>query len=187
MDRPGVDLARYDQAWFDRGRPWWVILLWGCAERCLLHPSPHLFFAWRRFVYRCFGARIGRGVRLARSVRCKYPWRVVIGDHAWIGEQVDLYSLERIEIGPHAVVSQYAVLCTGSHDPADPAFGLQVAPIIIGPSAWVCLGATVLKGVTVGEGAVVGSRALLTRDAQPWTIYRGVPAQAAGRRELRSV
>ena len=54
-----------------------------------------------------------------------------------------------------------------------------------GAGAWLGLGALVMPGVTVGEGAVIGARSVLTRDAQPWTVYVGQPARAVGSRELR--
>jgi putative colanic acid biosynthesis acetyltransferase WcaF len=182
---PGVDLTRYDQSWYSRGASGVICTLWEIIDRALVRPSPRPLFGWRRLWYRIFGAQLGAGVRICPEVHCKYPWKLTIGDHAWIGEGADLYSLERIEIGAHAVVSQRAVLCTGSHDHTDPAFGLIVKPIRIGSSAWVAIEALVMPGVTVGEGALVGARAVLLRDAEPWTIYHGQPATAKGRRELQ--
>jgi acetyltransferase-like isoleucine patch superfamily enzyme len=45
--------------------------------------------------------------------------------------------------------------------------------------AFSCTGvnAVVMPGVTLHEGAVVGSNSVLTRDAEPWTIYIGSPAR----------
>ena len=179
-----VDLERYDSP-FDRGRSAVTVIIWEMVQSILIRGSLHHMYAWRRFWYRLFGARIGRGVLIRRTVTCKYPWRVTIGDHAWIGDEAHLYSPDRIEIGPSAVVSQQAYLCTGTHDRRDPRFGLITKPIVVGAGAWVGLGALVMPGVTVGEGAVVGARSVLTRDAQPWTVYAGQPARAIGPRELR--
>lgn len=184
-ETPHVDLGRYDQSWYSRGRSALVIVLWEVVQRILIQGSLHPMFAWRRFWYRCFGAKIGKRVLIRRSVTCNYPWKLAIGDRSWIGDDVVLYTLERIEIGADAVVSQRAYLCTGSHDHCDPAFGLVVKPIRIGDSAWVAIDALVMPGVTVGEGALVAARALLTRDAAPWTIYIGQPARAAGNRALK--
>jgi acetyltransferase-like isoleucine patch superfamily enzyme len=33
-------------------------------------------------------------------------------------------------------------------------------------------------------GALIGARAVLTRDALPWTIYQGLPAHPFGQRSL---
>src|SRR4051812_34407706 len=179
-----IELSAYDQSWYDRGRSAAVAGLWDLVETFLIHPSPHACFAWRRFWYRRFGAAIGRGVRIRKSVKCTHPWKLAIGDHAWIGDEATLYCLERVSIGANAVVSQQAYVCTGSHDHRDPAFGLRVSPVTIGDGAWVALGAVVMPGVTVGEGALIGARAVLTRDALPWTIYLGSPARASSARTL---
>ncbi len=181
-----VDLSRYDQSWYSRGAGPLKLLLWDLVQDWLIRPSPHAAYAWRRLLYRLFGATIGRQVLIRRSVRCNYPWRVEIGDRAWIGDEATLYALDRITIGCDAVVSQQAYLCTGSHDAGDPAFGLVVKPVVVEPGAWVALGALVMPGVTVGAGAVVGARAVLTHDAQPWMVHLGCPATVVGPRELRA-
>jgi putative colanic acid biosynthesis acetyltransferase WcaF len=181
-----IDLSRYDQSWFDRGRSGIVIVLWEIVQRVLIHGSLQPMYGWRRFWYRVFGARIGRGVLIRATVTCTYPWKLSIGDHAWIGEHVTLYTLDRIDIGANAVVSQHSYLCTGTHDHRDPTFGLITKPIRIGDGAWLALGATIMPGATVGDGALVGARAVLTKDAAAWTVYLGQPAVAKGRRELRA-
>ena len=182
-----IRLDLYDQSGYDRGRSGLVVVLWDLVQQVLIHPSPHPCYGWRRFWYRRFGARIGRGVLIRKSVRCNYPWKVTIGDHAWIGDEATLYALAEIEIGEHAVVSQQSYLCTGTHDHRDPCFGLVVKPVKIGAGAWVALGALVLPGVRIGEGALIAARAVVTRDAAPWTVHRGSPAVAAGPRELRAL
>lgn len=184
---PRVHLDSYDQSWYSRGRSPLVIFLWQLVQAVLVQWSPQPCYGWRRFLYRSFGARIGAGVLIRGSVSCNYPWKLSIGDHSWIGEGATLYCLDRIDIADHVVISQQSYLCTGSHDHRDPAFGLVTKPITIAHGAWIALGAVVMPGVTVGEGALIGARAVLTRDAQPWTVYLGSPAVAAGPRTLRSV
>jgi putative colanic acid biosynthesis acetyltransferase WcaF len=185
MTKNGVRLDTYDQSWFDRGRSGLAVLVWDIAWLLLLRPCPQPFYGWKRFVWRCFGAKIGRSVLIRSTVRCNYPWKVSIGDHSWIGEEAWLYALDYIEIGSHVVVSQKAYLCTGSHDITDPHFGLKTAPIRIHDGAWIALGATVMPGVTIGAGAVVGAYGLQTKDAKDWTIYKGSPTKECGTRSLR--
>ena len=50
---------------------------------------------------------------------------------------------------------------------------VPVAPIVIENKAWICFGATILKGVTVGEGAIVAAQAVVTSNVPPWTIVAG--------------
>lgn len=52
--------------------------------------------------------------------------------------------------------------------------------IVIGDEAWIGANATILPGVTVGRCAVVGAGAVLTRDADDYGIYAGVPARKVG-------
>ncbi len=184
MPPPRIRLDAYHQRGYSRGRHVVIVALWDLVQTCLIHPSPHALFGWRRFWYRRFGAQIGCGVLIRKSVRCNYPWKLSIGDHAWIGDEATLYALDRISIADHAVISQHAYLCTGTHDHRDPAFGLITKPISIEHGAWIALGALIMPGVTVREGAIVAARSVMTRDAEAWTIYRGSPAVAVGRRVL---
>ena len=42
-DGRAIDLARYDQSWFDRGRSGLWVVLWDLAWLCLLRPCPQPF------------------------------------------------------------------------------------------------------------------------------------------------
>src|ERR1035438_228689 len=111
-----------------RGRPGWFVQIWWIVQASLFHTSPQVLYGWRRFLLRCFGARIGRGVLLRPSVTVTYPWKLTIGDWSWIGDHVTLYSLGAITIGENAVVSQHSYLCTGAHDYRRPTFDLYALP-----------------------------------------------------------
>jgi putative colanic acid biosynthesis acetyltransferase WcaF len=161
-------------------------VLWTLAWWILFRPTPRIAFGWRRLVLRMFGAAIGRNARISPSARFWAPWNVTIGDEASIAHDVDCYSVDHVTIGDHATVSQYAFLCTASHDVSDPHMRLTHAPIRIGEQAWVCAGAYVAPGVTIGAGAVAGARAVVTRDVAPWTIVAGNPARYLRDRVLRT-
>src|SRR5580765_4523427 len=53
----------------------------------------------KRFFLRLFGAKIGTGVVLKPAINIKYPWKLAIGDHSWIGERVWIDNLGSVEIG----------------------------------------------------------------------------------------
>jgi putative colanic acid biosynthesis acetyltransferase WcaF len=111
-----------------------------------------------------FGATIGDGVVVRHRVRIHWPWKLTVGDHSWIGEDVWILNLERVRIGSNVCVSQGVLLCTGSHDRRSPTFEYDNAPIVVEDGAWVAARATVLRGVTVGADATIGACALVTRD-----------------------
>jgi putative colanic acid biosynthesis acetyltransferase WcaF len=88
-------------------------------------------------------------------------------------------------LGADVIISQYAYLCTATHDIRDPNFNLVTAPIHISNRAWVAAGAFVGPGVAIGEGAVVGARACVFKNVKSWTIVGGNPARILGKRHLR--
>jgi len=159
-------------------------VLWAVVWTLLFRPSPRICFGWRRVLLRLFGARIGRNARISPSVRVWAPWNLTVGDEASISHGVDCYCVDRITIGDHATVSQYAFLCTASHDVQDPHMRLIHAPIGVGDQAWVCAGAFIAPGIEVGSGAVVGARSVVTRNVEPWTIVAGNPARFIKQRVL---
>jgi putative colanic acid biosynthesis acetyltransferase WcaF len=186
-DRPWVDLRTYDQSGYDRGRPGWYVLLWWLVQGVVFPLTPQPLYGVRRSVLRLFGARIGRGVLVRPSARFTYPWKVEIGDHSWIGDRVTFYSLDRIQVGQHCVISQQVYLCTGSHDMTDPAFGLQVQPIRIGAGAWVATDCFIAPGVTVGANAVIGARSSVFADVPPGQVAWGSPCCAHYPRQMRDL
>jgi putative colanic acid biosynthesis acetyltransferase WcaF len=181
---PLVDLRRYDQSWFDRGRPGWYILLWWLVQAVVFPLTPHSAHAIRVRVLRLFGAKLGQGVSIRPTARFTYPWKVTIGDYSWIGDDVVLYSLDQITIGAHCVISQKTYLCTGSHDIHDPAFGLQTAPIAIGNGAWVATDCFVAPGVEIGANAVVGARSTVLKSLPNQQVCWGSPCQPRYLRDL---
>ena len=168
-------LDQFNNADYHRGRPALVEALWLVAQalflRSFIPGSLH-----RRLLLRLFGARIGTGVVIKPGVRVKFPWRLEVGAHAWIGEGVWIDNLAEVKIGAHCCLSQEAYLCTGSHDWSKTTFDLMTAPIIIGEGAWIAARAVVAPGVVVGEGAVLGLASLASKSLEAQGIYRGVPA-----------
>ena len=54
--------------------------------------------------------------------------------------------------------------------------------IVIGNDVWIGYEAVILSGVTIGDGAIIGSRAVVTKDVEPYTIVGGVPAKPIRKR-----
>jgi len=119
------------------------------------------------------------------SARIWAPWNLVLGDYSCISHDVDCYCVDRIIIGKHVTVSQYAFLCTASHDICSTNMQLITSPIEIGDGAWVCAGAFVSPGTTLGIGAVVGARSVVRGRVEPWAVMAGNPATFVKRRQIR--
>lgn len=160
-----------------RGRSAFVVQSWWIVQATLFACSPQFMFAWRRWLLKLFGAKVGKAVLVRPSVKITYPWKVSIGDFAWIGDDVVLYSLGEIEIGNNAVISQRSYLCAASHDYAQADFPIYAKKISIGDQAWLATDVFVAPGVSVGQGAVVGARSAVFHDLPPLMVCIGTPAR----------
>jgi putative colanic acid biosynthesis acetyltransferase WcaF len=157
---------------------------WAVAYHLLFRPSPRPFHAWRRFLLRRFGARLGRNARVFSSARIWAPWNLRMGDHSTIGPYVDCYCVAPVCIGSQSVISQYCFLCTASHDFEKPRRPLRAIPITIGGQVWLAADVFVGPGVAIGEGTVVGARSSVFRDLPSWRICIGTPARPVRERMI---
>jgi len=53
---------------------------------------------------------------------------------------------------------------------------------VIGNDVWIGSEAIIMPGVRIGDGAVIGTRALVTRDVEPYAIVGGNPAKPIRKR-----
>lgn len=182
-----IDLARTHAGSYRPGRPFAVRALWLVVEALfLLNPvvTSYRFKAW---LLRLFGATIGDGLLIKPGVHVKYPWRLQIGDHCWLGERAWIDNMEDVTLGSNVAISQGAYLCTGNHDWSDPVLPLAPQPIVVEDGAWVGAFAKVAPGRTIGAGSVLALGAVALEGTEPWGIYAGNPAERVGTRELASV
>ena len=54
--------------------------------------------------------------------------------------------------------------------------------IIIGNGVWIGYDAIIMAGVAIGDGAIIGTRAVVTKDVEPYSIVGGVPAKEIRKR-----
>lgn len=128
---------------------------------------------------RVFGAGVGRGVVIKPHVKIHFPWKLSVGDHAWLGEEAWILNFEPVSIGAHACISQRAFLCAGNHDFTSADFRYRNAPIRIGDGAWVGAGAFVAPGVEIGPECVVGAGSIVTSGLPGATVCSGNPCRPA--------
>ena len=166
----------------DRGRSAWVEAIWyllKCAFFLSALPWPVSF---KRNLLRWFGAKIGTGVYIKPRVNIHFPWKLEIGDHSWIGEEVFLLNFEPIVIGSHCCISQRAFLCTGNHDFRQPAMPYRNRRIRIEDGAWIGAQAFVGPGVTIGSEAVIAAGSVVTKDQPSEARCAGNPCAPIGAR-----
>lgn len=151
---------------------------WTLTWLLLASWTPPPMNAWRLMLLRLFGAKVASTAIVHASVRVWYPPNLVMADHACLGPRVDCYCMDKVVLGRHAVVSQGASLCGGTHSIDDEVFQLVIRPIKLADDAWIAAEAFVGPGVTIGEGAVLGARGVAFKDLAAWTVYAGNPAVA---------
>lgn len=147
-------------------------------------PGP-LFYNWRNLLLRILGAKIGKHCKIRSSVKIWAPWNIELKDYVAIGQNAELYSVDKIIVGSKVAISQGAYICTASHDISTHSKPLITAPVKIDSFSWVAADAFVGMGVTIGEGAVVGARAAVFKDVDPWMVVGGNPAKPIKKREIR--
>ncbi|RYY68414.1 MAG: colanic acid biosynthesis acetyltransferase WcaF [Chitinophagaceae bacterium] len=170
-----TDLSRYDNSWYKPG---------GGVKRILWYYTSILFFqnslfplsSFKVAILRLFGARMGKGVVLKPNVLIKYPWKLTVGDHVWIGEKVWIDNLADVVIRDHACLSQEAYLLTGNHNFKLPTFDLMVKPITVEEGAWIGARAVVCPGVTCRSHSILTVGSVATKELEAYYIYQGNPA-----------
>lgn len=175
-------LDRYTLDTYTPGAPLWQQILWYTIGDWLVRSRWIPLSSFKVWILRRFGARIGQQVRIKPGVSIKFPWRLTVGNHVWIGENAWLDNLAPITLEDHVCLSQGVYLCTGNHDWSHPNFKLVPGPIHIGQGSWIAAKAIIGPGVTVGRGAVLGLGSSTGRSLEPMTIYVGNPAQPVKKR-----
>lgn len=171
------DLSQFKLPKGFRARASFTVQIWWIIQATLFACSPQFMYGWRRWLLKIFGAKVGRGVLIRPSVKTTYPWNMTIGNYVWIGDDVVLYSLDEIEIGDNAVISQRSYLCTASHDYTQSDFPIVRKRITIGTQAWLATDVFVAPGVSVGYGVVVGARSSVFHNLPTMMLCVGNPAK----------
>jgi putative colanic acid biosynthesis acetyltransferase WcaF len=167
-------LDQFNNDWYKPG-PSWARAAWYIVSH-LFFMSGFPFMSVKRMLLRIFGAKVGVGVTLKPHVNIKYPWKLVIGNHVWIGEQVWIDNLAIVTIGDHACISQGAMLLCGNHNYKRPTFDLIIGKIHIDAGAWIGAKCIVCPGVFCGSHSVLTVGSVATGNLQPYGIYQGNPA-----------
>lgn len=167
----------------------------GLIRRCWKLLEPYLY-GWTRYsaivlgqlpghilrnlIYRyIFAMNITKHTVIHGGCEICSPWNIT-ADRCVISTGCILDGRDGICIGEDVAFGSGVHIWTQEHSIDDPEFRVlpdSRAPVHIGRHAWICSDVTLLPGVTVGEGAVIAARACLTKDADAFGVYGGIPAK----------
>ncbi|BAO76204.1 acetyltransferase [Winogradskyella sp. PG-2] len=180
-----TDLSTYNNDWYQPGSKV-KRLLWYMVSIIFFESAWNVSSALKVFWLRRFGATLGKGVVIKPKVTIKYPWKLKIGNHCWIGEKAWIDNLDQVTLEDHVCISQGALLLCGNHNYKTTSFDLIVAPIILREGSWVGAKASVAPGVRLHSHAVLTMGSVATKDLEAYGIYSGNPAKKIKMRTFTS-
>lgn len=172
-----IRLDLFDARSLDRGRPRVVEALW-VLTKCFFFISP---LPWpSRFkcaLLRMFGAKIGTGVVIRPRVNIHFPWRLVVGNHCWIGDGCQLLSIASITFQDHVALAHEVYVAAGGHDIQSATMAGKHEPILVKSGTWIASRAFIGPGVTIEQDCVVGAAAVVMKSIGPAVVVAGNPAR----------
>jgi len=160
---------------FDRGVSKWKEILWYIIKMLFFLSAFPFPSGFKCFLLRLFGAKIGKGVVIKPRVNIHFPWKLYIGDHTWIGEEVFILNFEFIMIESQVCISQRAFLCGGNHDYKNPSMPYRNGTIILEEGSWIGANVFVGPNVKIGSDTVISAASVVTKSVESNGIYHGNP------------
>jgi len=181
-----VDLSQFNNDWYSPGANWFKRTVWYYCNRIFLNSYWLPISSLKVALLRLFGAKVGIGCNLKPKINIKYPWKLSIGNHCWIGEEVWIDNLAEVTVGNHVCLSQGAFLLCGNHDYTKSTFDLMVESIRLEDGAWVGAKCVVAPGVIMESHAILTAGSVLTQNAEAYSIYQGNPAVKVKERKIEA-
>ena len=170
-----TDLSKYNIDWYEpRGKL--VRLLWFYVNAIFMQSKLNPFSGFKVLLLRIFGAKIGRGVVFKPGVNVKYPWKLILGDYVWIGEDVWIDNHDDVIIGSNVCLSQGVMLLCGNHNFKKSTFDLMIGEIEIKDGVWIGAKSIVTQNVICESHSVLSVNSVASSNLESYTIYRGNPA-----------
>lgn len=171
-----VDLSYFDSSTFDKGAGYLKQTLWYFINALLVRASWNPFMGIKIALLKAFGAKIGNGLVIKNNVTVKFPWKLVVGDYVWLGENAWIDNLDGVTIGNNVCISQGALLLTGNHDYTKPGFDYRNAPIVLEDGVWIGAKSVVCPGVTAHSHSILTVGSVVSKEMEAFGIYQGNPA-----------
>ncbi len=180
-----VKLAIFDGSTFNKGAGFLKQILWYFVNALLVRASWNPFMGIKIALLKAFGAKIGNGLVIKNNVTIKYPWKLIIGEHVWLGENVWIDNLDCVTIGNNVCISQGALLLTGNHDYTKSRFDYRNAPILLEEGVWIGAKAVVCPGVTAHSHSILTVGSVVSKEMEAFGIYQGNPATKIRERMMK--
>ncbi|CAN5434750.1 putative colanic acid biosynthesis acetyltransferase [soil metagenome] len=178
-----TDLSKFNNGWFNTGANPLKRFCWYFTN-IIWFNSGFPINGFKLFLLRLYGAKIGSGVIIKPRVNIKYPWKLVVGDNVWIGEQVWIDNLANVTIGNNVCLSQGAFLLCGNHDYKKETFDLVVGDIVLEDGVWIGAKAIVCPGITCHSHSVLSVASVATSSLDAFKVYQGNPAVIIRERKI---
>lgn len=172
-----VKLQNFDASiGLDRGANKIKEIAWYCVKILFFTTILPFPSKLKVLLLKLFGAKVGKGVVIKPRVNIHMPWKLVVGNYVWVGEEAFLLNFELLSVGNNVCISQRAFLCGGNHDFRNPAMPYRNGPITLMDGTWVGAGCFIGPNVNVGIDSVIAAGSVLTQSVADNGIYRGNPA-----------
>lgn len=176
-----IDLSKYQNALSRRNQI--LRFIWSIAWFILARPFPRSFGnKWRIFLLRVFGAKVSWKCGVYSNCKIWAPWNLVMDDFSTLGPAVNCYNVDKVIIGKNVLVSQFAYLCTASHNYESKKFELITKPIIIKDNVWIGASSFINMGIIIYEGSIVAATSTVVKNVNEWIIVGGNPAKEIKKR-----
>ena len=184
MKNTQTDLSTYSTDGYSPGKGIVIQTIWYFVNILFFKNSFSVLSGLKVRILKWFGATVGKGVVIKPSVNIKYPWRLVIGDHTWIGENVWIDNLAEVTIGSNVCISQGAMLLSGNHNYKKESFDLITKAITLEDGVWIGAKSVVCPRVHCKSHSVLAVGSVAISDLDEYSIYQGNPASVKKKREM---
>ena len=172
-----VRLANFDATEnYNSGAGKGKMIAWYLVKMCFFLTAFPFPSKLKATLLRWFGASVGKGLILKPRVNIHMPWKLVIGNDVWIGEEAFLLNFEKLTIGSNVCISQRVFLCGGNHDYRVAGMPYRNGPITLEDGCWIGAGSFVSPHATVGTDSVVTAFSTVSGSLPANGIYGGNPA-----------
>ncbi len=161
---------------YDAGASAFKIISWYFMSAFFFRSGIIPFSSILVLILKMYGAKIGKDVRVKPYANIKNPWKLIIGDHTWIGEHCWIENLAMVTLGKNVCLSQGSMLLTGNHDYKKAAFDLITQAITLEDGVWIGAKAIVCPGVQAASHAILAVGSVASKNMEAYSIYQGNPA-----------